>query len=386
MKPSISGPAQRNLLFISFSQLGAAFSFSFVNIFLPFYIYRISPYSIQETLLWIGLILGSTGLVTAFTSPFWGSLTHHYSPKMLYLRGFIVHSILIFAMGLTTNLHLLLILRIAQGLVGGISTIGFIIISSSSLKERLSFDMGVYQSSMTLGQLVGPPLGSLAAGTLGFKGAFFAASIMLFTSFLFCYLYVTDVPQLPKEKKAVTRTPIEKRVLVGWMVCFMAQVQLMFLPSILPNVLKQFGLEQTVALKLAGTVVMLYTATALIGTYVWSWLSRRAGVPRMVMILFALGILFQSLLVFCRGLVDFTAIRMIQTGFIAATIPLVMSIFASEPRGGVIGFLNSARFAGMARGPFIATSVLAFSSLPVLFLMISGLSLFVLFGFRLFFQ
>ncbi len=378
--------SQRNLIFISFSQLGAASAHNFLNVFLPFYILNISPYSFEETLFWIGAILGSSGLVTALTSTFWGSLTHHFSPKLLYLRGLITHSIMVFLMGFTTNLHILLLLRIGQGLVGGISTIGMVIVSSSSLKERVSLDMGIYQSSMTLGQLVGPPIGSLAAVTLGFKGAFLSASVVIFAASIFCYLRVTDVPKLPKPERVSFRASINKRVIIGWALCFVATVQLMFLPSVLPNVFEKFNIEKTVALKLAGTVVMLYTITAMIGTYVWSWLSRKYGLTRTITSLFALGIFFQALLALAMGIVDFTLMRMIQTGLVAATIPLIFSLFLSEPRGGVIGFLNSARFTGMALGPMIATSILAFSNLEMLYVSISVISLLALLGFKFFFK
>lgn len=378
--------SHRNLIFVSFSQFGAAFSFNFVNVFFPFYIFHISPYPFQETLLWVGAILGSTGIVTALTSTFWGSLTHHYRPKLLYLRAFLVHSILFCLMGFIHDLHLLLILRILQGLIGGVSTIGFIIVSSSSSKERMSVDMGIYQSSMTLGMLVGPPLGSLAAALLGYRGAFVSASVVLFAASLFCHLFVTDVPKLPKEEQASGRLRMDKRVLMGWMICFTAQVQLMFLPSVLPNVFEKFQIEKALALKLAGTVVMLYTITALIGTYLWSWVSRKVRLHRMITFLFALAIFFQGLLTLSREVVDFTLIRMIQTGLVAATIPLTFSLFISTPKGGTIGFLNSARFAGNALGPMIATSILAFSSLGVLYLSISALSLLALIGFKFFFR
>jgi len=383
---AIEQAGHRNLIFISFSQFGAAFSFNFINVFFPFYIFHISPYPFQETLLWVGAILGSTGLVTAATSTFWGSLTHHYSPKLLYLRAIIAHSIMLLLMGFTTNLHLLLLLRILQGLIGGISTIGLIIVSSSSLKERISMDMGIYQSSMTLGQLVGPPLGSLGAVLLGFHGAFISASAVLFASSIFCYLFVTDVPKLPKEEKSSLWTILDQRVIVAWLLCLTASIQLMFLPSVLPNVFEQFQIEKTLGLKLAGTVVMLYTITAMIGTYLWSWLSRRYGLKKMITYLFGFGILFQALLALSRGIIDFTVIRMIQTGLIAVTIPLIFSLFLSEPKGGTIGFLNSARFTGVALGPIIATSILAFSSLEVLYLSISALSLLALIGFKFFFK
>lgn len=379
-------PSYRNLIFISFSQFGAASSFNFLNVFLPFYILNISPYSFRETLLWIGAILGSSGIVTALTSTFWGSMTHYFSPKALYLRGLIAHAVLIFLMGFSANLHVLLILRICQGLIGGISTIGMVIVSSSSLKERVSLDMGIYQSSMTLGQLVGPPLGSLAAVTLGFNGAFTSVSVVMLTVSIFCYLYVTDIPKLPKETWSSLWTSIDRRVILGWMLCFTASIQLMFLPSILPNVLDQFHIEKPVALKLAGKVVMLYTATAMIGTYLWGWLSRKYGLIRIITFLFTLSILFQALLVLSRGIIDFTLIRMIQTGLVAATLPLIISLFLREPKGGIIGFLNSARFTGVALGPMIATSILAFSSLTVVYLLISAISLLALLGFKYFFK
>lgn len=385
-KMAIEEPSRRNLIFISFSQFGAAFSFNFINVFFPFYIFHISPYPFQETLLWVGAILGSTGLVTAATSTFWGSLTHRFSPKGLYLRAIIAHSIMLLLMGFTTNLHLLLLLRILQGLIGGISTIGLIIVSSSSLKERISMDIGIYQSSMTLGQLVGPPLGSLGAVLLGFHGAFISASAVLFASSIFCYLFVTDVPKLPREERSSLWTILDQRIIVAWLLCLTASIQLMFLPSVLPNVFEQFQIEKTLGLKLAGTVVMLYTITAMIGTYLWSWLSRRYGLKKMITYLFGFGILFQALLALSRGIIDFTVIRMIQTGLIAVTIPLIFSLFLSEPKGGTIGFLNSARFTGVALGPIIATSILAFSSLEVLYLSISALSLLALVGFKFFFK
>lgn len=378
--------AYRNLLLISFSQFGVAFSFNFVGIFLPFYLINVSPYSQQETLLWIGAIIGAAGIVTALTSTFWGTMTHHFSPKMLYLRGMLVHTFLFLLMGFTSNLYGLFILRILQGLIGGISTIGIVIVSSSSAEERIPVDLGIYQSSMTLGQLLGPPLGSLAAVTLGYKGAFVSASAVMFASFVFCYFFVVDVPKLPREEKTPRRQKLDRRLLVGWMLCFTAQIQIMFMPSILPNILEEMKIEHDVALSLAGTVVMCYTATAMVGTYVWGWVSRKYGLYRIITFLFGLGILFQAGLVFGRGVVSFTIIRMVQTGLVAAAIPLLLSIFVRQARGSEIGFLNSSRFTGNALGPMIATSVLAVSNLGVLYGAISGITLLALLAFRLTFK
>jgi MFS family permease len=158
----------------------------------------------------------------------------------------------------------------------------------------------------------------------------------------------------------------------------------MFLPSILPKVLEEFQVEKTIALKWAGVIIMLYTATATLGTYFWTKIARRFGRDRIILWLVLSGTLFLVLLSLSQGIIDFVVIRMIQTGLIAACIPLVISIFAADLRGGTIGFLNSGRFAGSACGPIIATSILAFSNLTATYLAIGGITLLTYLGFRLF--
>ncbi len=373
---------QRNILFISLSQFGTAFANNYIKVFMPFLILNASPYSSQETLIWIGVIMGSTHLVTAVASNFWAFLSSRFSPKLLYLRGMVGHIILCLCMGFTSNLYMLLLLRILQGFFGGISTLGLIIVSSSSSREKISANIGFFQTFLTLGQLVGPLLGSLAASAFGYRGAFISASAFLLVVLLLCIFNVEDVPRQIRNERFLGRSTLNRKTITAWMLCFMVTTQLMFLPSIFPNVLAPLNIERAAALRWAGIVTMAYTATATFGTYVWSRLSRRFGTGRMIFWLALLGTLFQALLSVSHGIIDFTVFRMIQTGFIAAVIPLAISIFAAEMRGGVIGFLNSARFAGTGLGPIIATSILAFSNLTILYLFLSGLTLLALLGFR----
>ena len=372
----------RTLISISLSQFGMAMTANFIMVPLPFFASKISPYSSQETLIWVGLIMGSQSFVVMIASNFWGVLTSRFSPKLLFMRGLLANCVLFLFMGFTTSLHVLLILRIIQGIFGGISTVGLIIISSSSSKEKIPADIGLFQAFLTFGQLVGPPIGTLAASVFGYRGAFVSVSIFLLIIILFSYLNVEEVPLQPKQEKLFGRSTINRKTILAWILCFTATVQLMFLPSVLPNVFEKFNMERTIALKWAGVVIMIYTATATLGTYLCSRLSLKFGRDRMILFLVILGTLFLSSLSLSRGMVDFILIRMIQTGLIAATIPLIISIFATEANGGTIGFVNSARFAGNAFGPMIATSMLAISSLTTLYLFISGMTLLALFGFK----
>ncbi len=123
--------------------------------------------------------MGITHLVTTFASNFWGSLTSRFSPKLLYMRGLFFHTVTFLLMGFTSSFHFIFFLKFIQGFMGGVSTIGLIIVSKSSSKDRLSADIGSFQTFVTLGLLTGPPLGSFIASLFGYHEAFLCASAML---------------------------------------------------------------------------------------------------------------------------------------------------------------------------------------------------------------
>ncbi len=381
-KTAPDGPGQRNALFISLSQLAAVVSYNFVDVFLPFYIFKISPYSQAETLIWVGVIVGLNGVCLTFTSPIWGSLAHRWSPKKLFLRAQITHTVLYASMAFTTNLHTLLLLRFLQGIFGGVSTIGLILVASASPKDKLSSNMGLFQSFITVGQLIGPPLGTLAAASFGFKTSFLCGSAFLFAGTLFCQFAVADVPTLPRSSVPLKKGFLDRKFLAGWLVCFIVQVQISFLPSVLPKVLEGFRIYSTQALRLAGIVVMFYTAATALGTFLWPRLAGRIGLFRLITWLLLIGGACQAALSLAHGIIDFTAIRMLQTGFVAASISLIMAIFASQQKGSLIGLLNASRFAGNAAGPMIATSMLAVSSTGSLYCLIGVLTILSMGAFR----
>jgi len=366
---------RRNLAAVALTQFGTAFALNFVNIFLPFYILKVSPYSQRETLLWVGAIVGLTTIFTALASPVWGSLTHRYSPKMLYMRGMFTHSLMFFLMAFTTNLHILLVLRIIQGIFGGVSTTGMILISSGASKEQQASNMGVFQAALTLGPMVGPPLGTFAAATLGYRNGFLAGAVFLAVAFILAQIYVIDMAPLPRPVKKSGKRVLNRRLMIAWVVCFAAQIQLSFLPSVLPNVFRKMSIDEPTALKLAGVVVMLYTGSSALGQFVFTRLSRRIGIMKMIAFVLGMSILSQAVLVLTRGVADFTIVRMIQTGFAAATIPLIITLFLDSQSGGTVGFLNASRFTGMAVGPMLATTVVAFSGLDNLYLLVSAITL-----------
>jgi MFS family permease len=360
----------KGIFFILMSQFGLAFSFNVVMSFMPFYIIKISTYNTYDTMIWIGMIMGLNSFVAAATAPVWGSLTAKFSPKGLFELAFLANGVIFLFMGFIDSLPILLVLRLIQGALGGASTTGLFMISQLSSKDRLAGNLSLYQNSMTAGSLLGPPVGAYLVLHLGYRSPFIVSVVMIGVFLLLCQIYVAEIHK--RETDRDRKISFSRDVLWGWALSFIATIHLVFLPSILPHVLGGFGLAGENALKAAGFIMMGYTATAIIGSYVISRWTPRAKLTGVIAAACLAASFFQGLLFFAPGVVSFAVIRMLQTGVVAAVIPMVMANFGSKLGGTGIGFLNSARFAGMGVGPLLATFVLAGSNLLTLYLIIAA--------------
>lgn len=363
------------------AQFGLAFSINFMYVFLPFYIQSISRVEPAATLRWIGVIMGAAPMVATLVSPVWGYMTARRSPKELFDRALGSHAIALALMAVTTNLYLLVALRMIQGFLGGLSTIGIIIVSATSPKEDLARNMGLYQASMTLGQLAGPPLGALAAATLGYRPAFLVTAALVGGVFVFSYRALSPIPPRPVERARVRASL--GQIAAFWGVSLAATIHITFLPSVLPQILAGLGLQEGERVVAAGLIVSAYGVASIAGATGVSRLAPRVGATRLLFLCGLLAAAFQVLLLFGSSLWLFTVIRMAQTAAVSALPPLVFARAAERGDGGTLGVVNASRFAGNTLGPILATFILAEGSLAALYLTIAGLTAAALLGYRL---
>jgi MFS family permease len=277
-------------------------------------------------------------------------------------------------MAFTTDVRLLLAIRIVQGFLGGISTIGLIIVSAVSSEEQLPRRLGTYQSVLTLGQIFGPPLGAAGAELLGFRGAFLASGVILFGVYLFSHLALTRIP--PRPRKLGGDAVPRRQVLAAWGISLVATMHIVFLPSILPAILRGFGTPEPQRLVTAGVIVFAYGLASAAGSYGWSRLAGRYPAGGLILLAAGGASACQLLLALGTDVTTFTLIRMAQTGCAAGVFPLVLAEVAGRSRGSTIGVINTARFAGMALGPVTATFILAHGDLLTLYMVLAvGLAL-----------
>lgn len=358
----------RDIAVLVSAQFSLAFAINFMYVFLPFYVQAISPLDEAATLRWTGLIVGAASAMAIFGSTFWASLTDRFSPKVLFERGILSHVVLVALMGFITDLRILLGIRILQGFLGGISTIGLMIISAISSEKQLAGRMGLYQSALTLGQIFAPPLGAMAAAAIGFRGAFLGSSLMMLGVFIFCQMGLSPLP--PQPRRVADGAVPRRQLWLAWGVAFVGTIHIVFLPSILPTILQDFHVPEHEQLVTAGLIVFAYGASAAAGSYGFSRLAARIPAKRLVLACGVGASAFQVLLILGVGPVTFTLIRMAQCALAAGIFPLVLVQVASRGYGGTIGFINAARFAGNAAGPVAATFILANLDLLSLYLVL----------------
>jgi predicted MFS family arabinose efflux permease len=254
--------------------------------------------------------------------------------------------------------------------VGGISTIGLIIVAAISREDELPRRMGTYQSALTLGQIFSPPLGAMAATAFGYQGAFFVAGLMFFGVFLYAWFGLCPVG--PQPRRAAAPALRRTRLWLIWLVSFASTMQIVFLPSVLPTVLQGFGIAESARVTTAGLMVFAYGASAAAGSYGFGRLAARVPAPRLMLLTAGGASCLQVLLLFGSGPISFTLIRMAQTACAAGIFPLVLVQAVSEGGTESIGFVNASRFAGNAVSPVIATFMLAHAGQPALFLALAA--------------
>ena len=178
-----------------------SFAWSFVYVSLPFHIQRVSTLDPTATLRWTGWIVGISSLVTVVTAPLWGRYAGRGNPKACYVAVEGLQGVGFFVMALARTLPELFLARLVLGAMGAASTFAFISAGRSAEGAEVRRHVAAIQSAMTVGQVIGPLFGAIAAARLGIRGSFVLGGLIL----LGCGVLVHwGVPPPPRVEDART--------------------------------------------------------------------------------------------------------------------------------------------------------------------------------------
>jgi DHA1 family multidrug resistance protein-like MFS transporter len=207
---------------------------------------------------------------------------------------------------------------------------------------------------MTMGSLVGPGLGGVLASLVGYRLTLVASSL-LFMSIIPVMFMINVPPPAPKtaEKTRFGRSGF-KAIIPDFFSLILVYACISFILPTIPWFLRSFGIPDEQLLLYTTLTTTLNGVAFVIATPLLPRIVTDTKLPLVSLV--ASGAILMT--AFVADAYQFIAIR-IAIGAIQAGIPpFLLGGGRTAGKGTAMGFLNSARFMGMAIGPITATSIL----------------------------
>jgi MFS transporter, DHA1 family, multidrug resistance protein len=359
------------------------FAWSFVYVSLPFHIQRVSTWDAAATLRWTGWILGVSPLATVATAPLWGRLAGRGNPRGYYVLVQFLQGAGFFVMAASRTLPELFVSRLIVGVMGAASTFAFISAGRADDPGEVRRQVAAMQSAMTVGQVIGPLCGAIAAARLGFVQSFVLGGFVLFGCGALVRWGVPDAGPATARPASSRAHQWRETALVS-LIVLGGSTQIFFLTSILPRVMTDLGIAAERTLEVGGFVVFASGAAAAVGSLVAPRLAELLPERRLVAGLLVGSSLAVAGLAIAPGVWTYGLLRFLQVLRIAPVFPIVVARIAQTHGGEAIGVINAARIGASFVGPVVATSLLA-AGPPVLLytvLALAGLACLPLSGMR----
>ncbi|MFD3258002.1 MFS transporter [Paenibacillus lentus] len=232
-----------NVLVLWFGQFLVNAGMTMITPFLSLYLARdLNVHGEQAIGLWAGSIFAANFATAFIFQPIWGKLADRYGRKIMLLRSGFGMAIVITLMGFATQPWHLLALRMLNGTISGFNPAAVALVSGTAPKERMGFAMGVVQSGIVAGTILGPLIGGLLAEWVGFRPIFYITGILLFIASVLALLFVREkfdreeaahVPQISilQGFKELNKTP---QLTALFAVTFLLQFAMLSPMSLLP--------------------------------------------------------------------------------------------------------------------------------------------------------
>lgn len=336
-----------------FIQFLVSVAFSLMGSFMPLFISNELNETLIEATGWTGTSSFIASTLMAITAPFWGWMCDRIGTKKILLFVLSGNIIVYSGMAFSTNVLQIVFFRALQGGFGGMSTVMFAIVATAvpphDLKRALSYQM----AAMTMGGLVAPGIGGVMAALIGYRLTM-GASAILFVLIFPLVLILTLPPPTSKEANSKSFKFSDFKVLLPDIFSLiLVYICISFIAPTISWFLESFGVPDDQLLLWTAVATILNGLAFAVATPLLS----KAATDRTLPLLSMIAAITIMATAFVFNPVLFIALRVV-IGAVQAGIPPNLLGGKSGRKGTGMGFLNSARFLGMALGPVLATTIL----------------------------
>ena len=331
--------------------------------FLPVYLLRELQVTQSEVNFWAGITFAVTFMGSAIMAPYWGALADRVGQRKMALRAGYGLALTYFLTGVCQDVYQLLLVRTLCGVIAGFVPACLSMASSSLPEERMGWGMGLMQTSLASGTIMGPLMGGYLSSWFGMRASFYVGSVALFIATTLVVFIVRDTSVITQGARKVSslladlRHALENKELLYVMAMFfMVQTCVMLIQPLITlyvgQLMHTMGDE---AVKASGVIFSLAGFTGIIAAPFWGKRGQRFGYVRtFCLVTFAAGFinLFQ---IFIGTVWQFAAIQFVYGLFLAGAVPNINAnltrVTAKEMRGKAFGLVTSAQQFGGVVGP-----------------------------------
>lgn len=333
--------------------------------FLPVYIFREMGVAADEVNFWAGISFAVTFLGCTVMAPYWGALADHVGQRKMAIRAGYGLTLTYFLTGACQDVYQLVGVRILCGLVAGFVPACMSMASSSLPESRMGWGMGLMQTALASGSVMGPLMGGYMASWFGMRMSFYVGSLALFAATTAVMLVVKDMTILQKGSFSATSLLADlkdslrnKELRFIMFMFFMIQTCVMTIqPLITMYVGQLMGSMGDEAIKMSGVIFSLAGFTGILAAPFWGKRGQHYGYVRIfALVTFTAGFinLFQ---VFIQDVWQFAAIQFFYGLFLAGAVPNINAnltvVTDKTTRGKAFGLSTSANQFGGVVGPLL---------------------------------
>jgi MFS family permease len=264
-------------------------------------------------------------------------------------------------MGMAHNVYELVGLRLFAGFAGGYSSGATILVATQTPKRRTGWALGMLNSGIMAGSLVGPLIGGTLPPLIGIRGTFWIAGGAIFLAFLATTFLIKEEKRSALTKKAAVeanwsqipdKRPVVAVLAVGMLLTFANM-------SIEPIITLYVGefVEASRVTFISGLIMSAAALGAILSASRLGKLSDRIGHWQVMIITTAIAAALLIPQAFINAGWQLVALRFLMGLALGGLMPCVTSIIRhSVPDamvGRVLGYATSSNFVGQVAGPLV---------------------------------
>ncbi len=376
---------RRNLYVCLFGSFTTLVSMTLLLPFLPLYVEQLGVHDPAAIVQWSGIAFSATFIPAALVQPLWGWLADRYGRKSMLIRASLGMAITMSMMGLVQTVWQLTALRFAVGLAGGYASGSIVLVATQTPRERAGWALGTLSIGTLGGSLVGPLVGGMLPDLIGLRQTFFAGGAIIAVAFVATCLLVREERVIPKaaapgvHKGAWSSIPDRRPVLAMLVTAFLLLLANMSIEPIITVYVAALDPGETHVARVAGFVMAAAALASIIAAPQVGRLADRFGAWTVVV----LGLLAAALLLLPQAFVtspwQLLGLRFLMGLSLAGLLPAITALIRhnvpDRVAGQMLGYSQSAQFAGQVAGPLMGGFLGAHLGIRSVFFVTSALML-----------